>query len=151
MDSIRVNCYIHAPVETVFDAVSDHESFFAGGNIKVARLEREGSPERNGLGCVRLIRTPAVRFVEEITSFERPVAFEYRIRECSLPIDHEGSKLVFTRRGDGTEIDWTATFEVPVALIGAALTRRWRNALVVEFTRLLLQAKVRLEDDGARR
>jgi hypothetical protein len=145
MDLMRVNCYIHSPVERVFDAVSDHERFFTGGRITLARIVRPGEKDRNGLGCLREIRTTRVRFVEEITSFDRPGSFEYVIRECSLPMRHEGSRLELTRRGDGTEVDWTSSFEVPVPAVGPVLTRMWQNALTVEFTRLLIQAKDRLE------
>jgi len=148
MDALRVNCYIHAPIEKVFDAVSDHEAFFTGGRITLSKVVRPGAKNRNGLGCLREVKTTRVRFVEEITSFDPPDCFEYMIRECSLPIRHEGSRVELTRRGTGTEVDWTATFEVPVPLLGRMLTRMWQNALVVEFTRLLIQAKGRLEGSG---
>jgi len=39
---------------------------------------RAGEPERNGLGCLREVRVGRrVRYVEEITAWQRPLAFEY--------------------------------------------------------------------------
>src|SRR5207247_2083021 len=84
MHEVRVHFHIEAPVEQVFDAVSDHESFLRSEGGVRARVVRAGEPERNGLGCLREVRVGRrVRYVEEITAWQRPSAFEYMIRETS--------------------------------------------------------------------
>src|SRR6266436_4482749 len=89
MHEVRVHVHIEAPVERVFDAVSDHESFLRSEGGVRARVVRAGEPERDGLGCLREVRVGRrVRYVEEITAWQRPLAFEYMIRETSLPLRH---------------------------------------------------------------
>jgi uncharacterized protein YndB with AHSA1/START domain len=146
MEEIHVSAYIHASVERVFDAVSDHESFLRTGDGLRTTITRPGTSERNGLGCLREVRNGRlIRFVEEVTGWERPASFEYQIRESTLPIRHHGGRLRFTARGAGTEIEWTSRFEVPVPLLGRALGPVARQTLTTAFTDLLLAAKLRLE------
>src|SRR5919198_3737750 len=97
MPEVRVHVHIEAPVERVFDAVSDHETFLRSEGGVSATVLRAGQPQRNGIGCLREVRVGRrVRYVEEITAWERPSSFEYVIRETSLPLRHAGSRLTFT-------------------------------------------------------
>ena len=103
MHEVRVKVHIEAPVERVFDAVSDHESFLRSEAGVRARVMRAGEPERNGLGCLREVWVGRrVRYVEEITAWQRPLAFEYMIRETSLPLRRAGSGLTFTPHRTGS-------------------------------------------------
>src|SRR5438067_11965988 len=105
MHEVRVHVHIEAPVEQVFDAVSDHESFLRSEGGVGARVVRAGEPERNGLGCLREVRAGRrVRYVGEITAWERPLAFEYMIRGTSLPPRHAGSGPTFPAPGPGTDV-----------------------------------------------
>ena len=146
MNLVRVRLYIEAPVETVFDAASDHESFLHTEDGVSAKVVRPGDRERNGLGCLREVRVGRrARYLEEITAWEPPVAFEYTIRESSLPLRHAGSRLSFGSRGSGTEVEWTSRFEVTVPLIGRLLGLVAERLYAASFTKLLRQAKLRLE------
>src|SRR5438132_3552878 len=146
MHEVRVHVHIEAPVEQVFDAVSDHESFLRSEGGVRARVVRAGEPERNGLGCLREVRVGRrARYLEEITAWQRPVAFEYTIRESSLPLRHFGSRLAFTPRGQGTEVEWTSRFEVTVPVIGRLLGLLAERLYAASFSKLLRQAKARLE------
>jgi len=146
MHEVRVHVHIEAPVEQVFDAVSDHESFLRSEGGVRARVVRAGEPERNGLGCLREVRVGRrVRYVEEITAWQRPLAFEYMIRETSLPLRHAGSRLTFTPHGSGTNVEWTSRFEITVPILGRLLGVRARRIYAASFKGLLLAAKVRLE------
>ncbi|WP_437570742.1 SRPBCC family protein [Sorangium sp. So ce542] len=146
MAEVHVNVYIHAPLERVFDAVADHESFLRSGDGTRTKLIRPGLTERNGLGALREVRVgKRIRYVEEITAFERPSSFDYHILESSQPLRHHGSRLRFTSRGDGTEVDWTSRFEVPLPLVGDLLGALARRLFTAAFTELLLAEKARLE------
>ena len=145
MHRIHVNFYINAPVERVFDAMADHEHFFRGGAIRSARVVRQGEGERNGKGAVREIHASGLRFLEEITCFERPSRFDYQITECTIPVNHEGGQLHFIDRGAGTEIDWISDYEIPIPLVGKPMEEFFERVFVTEFTRLTLQAKAELE------
>ena len=149
MQPVHVNVYIHAPIEEVFDAVTDHEGYARYPGILSAKLVQPGRTERNGAGAVREIRTPGVRFVEEITGFERPVRMEYVIRECTLPIRHEGGSIELVRRGDGTEVNWISRVQPALPIGGGLLSRVARPITVEAFTTFLLAMKKRLESRRA--
>ncbi|WP_437967833.1 SRPBCC family protein [Sorangium sp. So ce260] len=146
MEEVHVNVYIHAPAERVFDAVADHEVFLRSGDDTHTKVIRPGLTERNGLGALREVRAgKRIRYVEEITAFERPSSFDYQILESTQPLRHHGSRLRFTPRGDGTEVDWTSRFEIPVPLVGHLLGALARRIFTAVFTELLLAEKARLE------
>ncbi|MDC0680092.1 SRPBCC family protein [Sorangium atrum] len=146
MEEVHVNVYIHAPVERVFDAVADHERFLRSGDGTHTKVVRPGLTEHNGLGALREVRVgKRIRYVEEITAFERPCSFDYQIVESTQPLRHQGSRLRFTPRGEGTEIDWTSRFDIPLPLVGKPLGSLARRMFIAAFTELLLAEKARLE------
>jgi uncharacterized protein YndB with AHSA1/START domain len=146
MEEVHANVYIHAPIERVFDAVSDHESFVHAEGVTSTKIIRPGTDERNGLGCLRDVRVgPRVHYVEEVTAWERPSSFEYQVRESSRRIRHHGSRIRFIPRGEGTEVDWTSRVELTIPLVGRSLGPLFRRILTAAFTELLLAAKARLE------
>ena len=146
MSQVRVRMYIDAPVETVFDAASDHERFLRTDDGVAATIVRPGDRDHNGLGCLREVRVGRrARYLEEITAWQRPVAFEYTIRESSLPLRHAGSRLAFAPHGSGTQVEWTSRFEVTVPLVGPLLGLVAARRYAASFTKLLRQAKTRLE------
>jgi uncharacterized protein YndB with AHSA1/START domain len=145
--SVQVQIHIDAPIEHVFDAVSDHVTFLRteDGSTRTKVL-RAGSADRNGLGCVREVRVGRrVRYVEEITAWERPSSFEYTIREVTIPLRHLGSRLTFASTSAGTDVMWTANFVVPVPVLGYPLRLWLERRLVRAFTEMLATAKGRLE------
>jgi hypothetical protein len=147
MRHVRVELHIDAPVERVFDAVSNHEVFLssAAAGMKTTVLG-PGSAERNGLGCMREVRIGRrARYVEEITAWHRPSSLEYTIRETSLPLRHEGSRIALTEASGGTDVVWTSRFEITVPILGRFLGVRAERRFAKGFTDLLLAAKARLE------
>ena len=44
-----------------------------------ARVVRPGATERNGLGAQREVVAGPVRFLEDVTRFDRPSGYDYRI------------------------------------------------------------------------
>ena len=150
MEDIHIRFRIDAPIETVFDAVSDHPRFLSNARTHTT-IARAGEPDRNGRGCLREVRAkPLLRFVEEITAWERPSSFEYLVRECTLPLRHHGGRLTFTREDEGTVIDWTTRFEIPVPILGGMLARVANRILSSAFDDFLRRAKTRLESAGTR-
>ena len=144
--AVRVVVHINASPERVFDAAADHETFLRSKDGTTCMIVRAGATERNGLGCIREVRAGRrARYVEEIVAWDRPNGFEYLIRETSLPIRHEGSRLAFIPRGTGTDVTWTARFAVTVPVIGGLL-RVWLDHLLTRaFTEFLRAAKQKLE------
>jgi uncharacterized protein YndB with AHSA1/START domain len=145
--SVQVQVHIDAPIDRVFDAVTDHEVFLRTEDGETrTKLLRSGLADRNGLGCVREVRVGRrVRYVEEITAWEPPASFEYTIREVSTPMRHLGSRLTFASRDGGTGVVWTARFEIPVPILGYPLRLWLERRLARAFTDMLVVAKGRLE------
>ena len=123
MKTITVTRVIPAPIERVFDLLSDHANYKANFGVKESRLLKDGKPERNGLGAVRYIDAGILRFEEEITAWDRPRRFDYRITKCSAPLEHEGGSLRFEAIGGGTLVTWTSTMRMNVPLVGGLLTK----------------------------
>jgi hypothetical protein len=98
---------------------------------------REGTEERNGVGCLRRLATGGLRFDEEVTAFERPTRMDYLIRKVNLPVTHDGGSIRLTASGDGTHVDWTSTFTVTLAVVGQAMGAALAAALKRGFIRLL--------------
>jgi hypothetical protein len=145
MHQVCVRVHVDASVESVFDAVSDHEAFLRSEELST-KVVRPGQPERNGLGCLREVQVGRrASYVEEITAWQPPSMFEYTIRETSLPLRHAGSRLTFTLRNGGTEVEWTSRFEITVPIIGPLLGLWAKRLYTRSFTALLLAAKTKLE------
>lgn len=124
MKTVRVQHTFHAPIDRVFDVISDHAGYVRLPGIKSAKVVKPGTTEPNGLGAVREISLGVPWFREEITMFERPRRMDYRITSSGpLTIDHEGGSVQLETVGDTTVVTWTSTFEVKVPVIGGVLTR----------------------------
>jgi uncharacterized protein YndB with AHSA1/START domain len=137
MRTVRVERTIGAPIERVFELLSDHAGYGRFRGITRAELVREGKPPPNGLGAVRKVDVGPIHFKEEITAFESPARMDYLIVEVNLPLEHEGGSIRLEQIPEGTRAVWTSTFgmRVPVvgglaaAVVGPALGRGFRRVL----------------------
>jgi uncharacterized protein YndB with AHSA1/START domain len=121
MKTITVKRTINAPVEKIFDLLTDHANYKDFPGILDSKLEVEGKPEKNGLGAVRHIKVKQGWFREKVTAYQRPNSFTYLITETSLPLKHEGGTLTFKAVKGGTEVTWISTAGMTVPLIGGLL------------------------------
>jgi hypothetical protein len=132
----REETVANAPIQTVFDTVTDHASYAAWSTCDEAFVEIEGSPDRNGFGSVRVLRDrtslkDTVIDVKEITNhYWPPYLFGYRVLDQSLVRDHQGIVLFEVLAPDRTKITWHMT-STPV------------DPAVTEFLRPQLAAGVR--------
>jgi uncharacterized protein YndB with AHSA1/START domain len=133
VQQVEVRQFIAAPIDTVWERYTDHVSWTDWAGLGRVRLEREGVPAPNGVGCVREISNFGVKLYEEVLSFDRPHRMTYRIVRGAVPIrDHRG-EVVFEPRDGGTLVTWRCQFEPRIPATGgvvrAVLTRLFRNAL----------------------
>lgn len=122
---------VATPIESVWATLTDHvgmESWAPG--IKVS-LGRPGTPEANGLGAVRQIKTPGPGpdIVEEVTIFDAPHVFGYKALS-GTPFPGYTGEVRLSSAGTGTRIDYTvgstASFplvKAPLAVVGQVLLR----------------------------
>lgn len=123
MKTITVKRTIKAPIEKVFELLSDHEGYARFPGISKAVLKTQGKTEKNGKGAVRRIEAGRLWFIEEITAFDRPSRLGYRITDSLLPLEHKGANIALRETPEGTQVTWTSTFRVRLPLVSGPLTR----------------------------
>ena len=70
---------------------------------------------------------------------------DYLVVDCSLPLEHEGGRLDFVARGDGTEIHWVSRFGLGVPMVGEAMAQFLGMALRDTVSTLMARVKKDLE------
>jgi uncharacterized protein YndB with AHSA1/START domain len=95
-----------APIETVFDVITDHrgiaDSVWA---VRRSTLDREGTPAPNGVGAVRRLVAVGPPIVEEIIEYEQPTRYAYKMLSGAPVRDHVGT-VELRQAGTGTEVTW---------------------------------------------
>lgn len=136
--AIRVERRLDAPPDAVFAILTDHARYDRFDGVRRSQLVEPGQPAPNGLGAVRWIWLGPLRFEEEVTAFDPPHRFDYRIREVkTLPFRHAGGSIELTPDDAGTHAVWRSEFEIPIPLVGPALDRVFAARLEQGFAKTL--------------
>lgn len=133
MQQVEVTRHIAGAPQEVWNAYTDHAGWAEWSGLLSARIEREGDPPPNGVGCIRVLGPGPFAAREEILAFEAPKRMTYRILGGGLPLrDHLG-EVDFEPEGDGTRIVWRCRFASRVPGLGGLfrffITRLFRRAL----------------------
>lgn len=115
MASFTFKRQIAAPPETVFDLLTNHRGYTELTPVRKVEIEREGSPDPNGVGAIRSLSLAGPPMREEVIEFERPTRFAYKLLS-GLPVrDHVGTVTLSPADG-GTlmvyDVDTTPTIPV---------------------------------------
>jgi uncharacterized protein YndB with AHSA1/START domain len=95
-----------APIETVFDALTDHRAIADYvWAVRRSTLDREGTPAPNGVGAVRRLEALGPPIVEEIIEYQRPTGYAYKMVSGAPVRDHVGT-VSLREVGTGTEVRW---------------------------------------------
>jgi len=138
MRTVRVERTLEAPIETAFDLLTDHAEYKRFRAVHGSKLLTEGRTERNGVGAVREVIIRPLRFIEEVTAFERPTLLSYLITDINVPFEHQGGTIMLEPIDSGTRAVWTSTLRVPIPVIGGAVERLvWDPALSRGFRQVL--------------
>ncbi|OMB93626.1 SRPBCC family protein [Mycobacterium colombiense] len=114
MVQLHVDRTIAASQERVFNWLADPANFasplaskigFKAGYLENRSPEVGAAREVNGFGNTW--------FREEITAYDFPRSYSYRVIRSFPAIDHEGGTMAFTPSPDGTHVDWFSTFTYP--------------------------------------
>jgi uncharacterized protein YndB with AHSA1/START domain len=111
-----------APIEKVFDALTDHRQY-ANYALPIRRstLDREGTPAPNGLGAVRRLEMVGPPLLEEIIDYQRPTRFAYKLVSGAPLRDHVGT-IELRDTGAGTEVSWHLRSTPKIPGIGLLLS-----------------------------
>ena len=91
------------------------------------------------------IRAMGATILWEVTGFEPPHRFAYRITKFPLPFRHEAGNVELSSRGNSTDVRWLSRFEVPIPLAGRLLELIIKRVIGGVHKSTLEQAKVILE------
>ena len=144
MPTVKVTRTVHAPIDEVFELLTDHANYEQFRGVRASKLVQAGQPEPNGLGAMRVIDIGPIRFEEEITAFERPTRMDYVIRRINFPLEHEGGSMRFESVADGTRVDWVSTFHISVPRVGGILGGAGTPSIRLGFISMLSQADRKL-------
>jgi uncharacterized protein YndB with AHSA1/START domain len=124
MATFTLHAEINAPVETVFEVLSDHSGYSKITPLRSSTLEREGSPDRNGVGAIRRLALAGPPIREEITEFERPKLLSYKALS-GVPAKQHSGMVRLSERSGGTILTWhvdsTPKLPIPDAIYVAAM------------------------------
>jgi uncharacterized protein YndB with AHSA1/START domain len=133
MQHVEVKRRFAAPVQQVWDAYTNHAGWKDWAGFHKSWLEKEGSPDRNGLGCVRGFGSNGVNVYEEVVEWEPTRRFAYRIVRGGLPMKNHYGEVFFEADDSGTLVTWRCRFESRIPGLGWAMrlfiVRLFRDAL----------------------
>jgi uncharacterized protein YndB with AHSA1/START domain len=119
MVKLHVERTIAASPERVFDWLADPANLTAAPLALRAGFAKGSSGP--GVGALREVTGLGMWFREEITAYDAPRSYSYRIVRSFPAFDHEGGTLTFSPSGDGTHVDWVTTYTHPARSGGKAM------------------------------
>ncbi|PXX06859.1 SRPBCC family protein [Mycolicibacterium moriokaense] len=112
---------VAAPIETVWDTLSDHVGMSEWGPVTVT-MDKLGTADPNGVGAIRRIASagPGPDIVEEVVTFEAPNLFGYKALS-GTPFPGYAGEVRLTPAGSGTHINYTVSTTASFPLVKAPL------------------------------
>jgi uncharacterized protein YndB with AHSA1/START domain len=143
MVKLQVERTIAASPERVFDWLADPANLTAAPLALRAGFAKDSAGP--GVGAVRQVTGFGMWFREEITAYDAPRSYSYRIVRSFPAFDHEGGTLTFSPSGDGTHVDWVTTYTHPARAGGKAMEAVSSRLLRSSFLALLAGCAKALE------
>lgn len=144
MAMTTVRRLLDAPIDAVFEQISDHAGYAAIPGVKLAELTREGTTEPNGEGAQRHLKLDNAEVWEDIVGFTRPTLMEYRIVRMKPGIlKHRLGRITLSAQGEQTDVTWTSEFQVKFPLLGRLLEKRIDGLFQEQFNTMLTHAESR--------
>src|SRR3954470_19366555 len=144
MQVVQATARSAAPRQAVWDAVADAPGWSRWGGWKEARIEREGDPPPGGLGAIKVLvseRRPSVTSREEVTVFDPPARFGYRLLS-GLPLrGYEAGIALADAAEGGTDITWRSQFDAKIPLTGGFFRRILQTFMEDTVQRLAREAE----------
>ena len=118
----RIN--INAPVDEVWEAITDQDNMAAWIGFAPVTVRREGWTQRQGAGSERVMQGPpgVGQVVEQVIATSPQQSLRYRVIDGSPLTCHQGE--ITLNQSDGhTELHWSIRFRPKVAGTGALLQK----------------------------
>jgi hypothetical protein len=120
---IEIEQSFNAPIETIFNILTDHESFGNVISTVIKRVVDSSESNKNGVGSVRRISAfPFPSFEETVVTFKPYQLMEYKVSKGS-PIKNHKGRMEFLDEGKKTRLFYTIEFDPKLlfALFGTFL------------------------------
>lgn len=128
IQTITMHQSFNAPVEQVFNTLSDHESFGRICGISATRI-KDGDDGASGLGSIRELKIgPLPSFDETITQFVPNELIEYRITRGS-PIKNHVGTMRFKEQDGQAVLNYTIELESKIPLTTGLIKAALENGI----------------------
>jgi uncharacterized protein YndB with AHSA1/START domain len=117
MASFTFERQVAAPVETVFEVLTDHRGYSKITPLRKSVLEREGEPAPNGVGSIRVLSAVGPPLREETIAYEAPSRFSYKLLSGAPLRDHVGT-VELTPQDGGTRFVYAVRTTPTLPLVG---------------------------------
>ncbi len=125
MFRIRIEELIDKDINTVFNAISDHENYKQFPGITNSILLEPGHSEKNGTGALRKIVAGSLHLFERITYFDKPNAMSYQIEKSKpIPLRHDKGEIKLSQEGNQTRVVWVSEGHINVPILGSLILDR---------------------------
>jgi uncharacterized protein YndB with AHSA1/START domain len=119
MVQLHVERTIKASQERVFDWLADPASLTSAPLVLRAAFAKGSAGP--GVGALREVTGTGMWFREEITAYDPPRSYSYRIVRSFPAFDHEGGTLTLSPSGGGTHVDWNTAYTHPIRAGGKVM------------------------------
>jgi len=116
----QVGASTSAGIDAVWPLVGQARRWSEWSFLTRSVLERDGSPEPDGVGAVRRFTRYGVGSREEVVAWDPPHHLAYRILS-GFPVRNYRADVTLTPEGSGTRIDWAGTFDPKIPGSGRVL------------------------------
>ena len=108
---IEIEQSFNAPIETIFNILTDHESFGNVISTVIKRVADSSETDKNGVGSVRRISAfPFPSFEETVVTFKPNHLMEYKVSKGS-PIKNHKGRMEFSEESGKTRLYYTIEFD----------------------------------------
>ena len=119
MVTLHVERTIAAPPEAVFAWLADPANLIVAPMVVRTGWAKDSAAP--GVGAMRAVVATGMWFREEITAYDPPRNYSYRIVRAVPAFNNHSGTLTFTPSGDGTHVDWTISYSHPIHAGGKAM------------------------------
>ena len=135
---IRITQSFNAPVEEIFNILTDHHAFGQVINVNIRRVVDSKDDNKNGTGSIRRIGAfPAPAFEETVVTFEPNHLMEYMVSKGS-PIKNHLGRMEFTDDAGRARLDYTIDFEpkLPFIFVGTIIKSAIEKSIRIGLSKL---------------
>jgi Polyketide cyclase / dehydrase and lipid transport len=136
---IEASAESSASIDAVWRVLVNQVAWPTWAGFDSVVVEQHGSPTPDGLGSVRRTKLGRTTGREEVTRFDEPHTYGYRLLS-GLPVSDYEAIVMLTETPGGTRISWQSTFREKVPFTGTFVSRKLHAFLGDMATRLAATA-----------